>query len=76
MINFTKPHIFPEFEMQADDLSEEELQPHFFTPNFLRPVPVPELEDDDDFEDAYWLIPGIVPEPYWDINMGLEFNYS
>ena len=60
----------------VDDLTEEELQPHFFTPNFLRPVPVPELEDDDDFEDAYWLIPGIVPEPYWDINMGLEFNYS
>jgi len=34
------------------------------------------MVDDEDFEDAYWLIPGIVPEPYWDINMGLEFNFA
>lgn len=32
--------------------------------------------DEDDFDDAYWLIPGIVPEPYWDINMGMEFNFA
>jgi hypothetical protein len=45
----------------------------------LRPLPVPEnIEniDEEDFEDAFWLIPGIVPEPYWDINMGQEFNFS
>jgi hypothetical protein len=46
----------------------------------LRPLPEPEeeedFEDEDlDFtgeatEDAYWLVPGIVPEPYWDLNMG------
>lgn len=35
-----------------------------------------EGQDEDDFEDAYWLIPGIVPEPYWDINMGMEFNFA
>ena len=60
-------------EMKTDDLTEEELQPHFFTPDFLRPMPTPEAEDmadEEDFDDAYWLIPGLVPEPYWDINMG------
>lgn len=79
MLNFTKPNIFPDQEIQADDLTDDELCPHFFSPDFLRPLPVPEnmdTADDDDFEDAYWLIPGIVPEPYWDINMGMEFNYS
>lgn len=35
-----------------------------------------QMDDDEDFEDAYWLIPGIVPEPYWDINMGMEFNFA
>jgi len=45
----------------------------------LRPLPQPENEsdiDDEDFEDAYWLIPAMVPEPYWDINMGQEYNYA
>jgi len=45
MINFTKPNIFPEFEMTAEDLTDEELQPHFFTPDFLRPLPMPENID-------------------------------
>lgn len=73
MIENTHPAIFPESEIAADDLTDDELMPHFFTPDFLRPLPQPEnIEntDDDDFEDAFWLIPGIVPEPYWDINMG------
>ena len=74
------PDIFPEFEISAtDDLTDSELQPHFFTPDFLRPMPQPcneDVVDDEDFDDAYWLIPGIVPEPYWDINMGQEFNYA
>jgi hypothetical protein len=26
--------------------------------------------DEEDFDDAYWLIPGVCPEPYWDIYMG------
>jgi len=79
MLNFTKPHIFPENEMSPKDLTDDEIQPHFFTPNFLRPLPQPEnmdLADEEDFEDAYWLIPSIVPEPYWDINMGQEFNFA
>jgi hypothetical protein len=29
-----------------------------------------ELLEEEDFDDGYWLIPGIIPEPYWDINMG------
>lgn len=69
----TQPNIFPNFEISAtDDLTDEELQPHFFSPDFLRPLPKlenEELLDEEDFDDAYWLIPGILPEPYWDINM-------
>lgn len=79
MFNITQPDVFPQNEISAEDLSDSELLPHFFTPDFLRPLPVPEnIEnmDDEDFEDAFWLIPGIVPEPYWDINMGQEFNFS
>ena len=79
-MNMTHPDIFPEFEISAsDDLTDHELQPHFFTPDFLRPLPEPgyvEQLDDEDFDDAYWLIPGMVPEPYWDINMGQEFNFA
>ena len=67
----TKPAIFPQSDLSAaDDLTEDELQPHFFTPEFLRPQPQPESSDSEDFDDAYWLLPGMVPEPYWDINMG------
>lgn len=75
----TQPSIFPEFEISTDDLTEDELQPHFFTPDFLRPLPQPEGEDqieEEDFDEAFWLIPGMVPEPYWDINMGQEFNFA
>lgn len=73
----TKPAIFPQSDISAvDDLTEDELQPHFFTPEFLRPQPQPESSDSEDFDDAYWLLPGMVPEPYWDINMGQEFNFA
>ena len=71
------PNIFPQKELSAqDDLTDEELQPHFFTPDFLRPLPQPESDDEEDFDDAYWLIPGMIPEPYWDINMGQEINFA
>ena len=79
MYPMTHPNIFPDFEIQPDDLTDDEFQPHFFTPDFLRPLPQPEGEDmieDEDFDDAYWLIPGIIPEPCWDINMGQEFNFA
>ena len=55
-------------------MTDDELQPNFFTPDFLRPVPEPELSDEEngieDDDMGYWLTPGLVPEPYWDINMG------
>ena len=77
MITMTQPNIFPDFEILPDDLTDNELQPHFFTPDFLRPLPSPEdIDENGDFEDTYWLIPGIVPEPYWDINMGQDFNFA
>jgi len=86
LVNITQPNIFPESEIQPDDLSDDELQPHFFTPDFLRPLPEPEEEEDfadedlqmpeEDLDDAYWLMPGVVPEPYWDLNMGQEFNFA
>ena len=73
MINQTSPNIFPENIISSKDLTDDELQPHFFTPDFLRPIPQPEnqeLMDEEDFDEACWLIPGMIPEPYWDINMG------
>jgi hypothetical protein len=63
---------------------EDELLPHFYIPNFLRPLPVEEEEErvmvggllnegERDFLkdelDAIWLIPGMLPEPYWDYTM-------
>eukprot|EP00356_Strombidium_inclinatum_P015712 CAMPEP_0170497168 /NCGR_PEP_ID=MMETSP0208-20121228/23929_1 /TAXON_ID=197538 /ORGANISM="Strombidium inclinatum, Strain S3" /LENGTH=131 /DNA_ID=CAMNT_0010773901 /DNA_START=646 /DNA_END=1041 /DNA_ORIENTATION=- len=74
----TQPNIFPEIELGADDLTDSELQPHFFTPDFLRPLPVPEgqdIADEEDFDDAYWLVPGLCPEPTWDIHMGQEASF-
>ena len=52
--------------------------PHYLPPNILRPLPIEEEEDGghnhDDLE-TFWLIPGMLPEPYWDFNMGMDFNY-
>jgi hypothetical protein len=39
MIKNTTPYIFPETEISAHDLTDNELMPHFFTPDFLRPLP-------------------------------------
>ena len=77
MQNSGKPKVYPKNGITNNDLTDEELLPHFFTPEFLRPSP--QLEgmeeiDDEDFEDAYWLIPGVTPEPYWDINLGKEMD--
>ena len=62
--------------------------PNYFAPNFLRPLPVEEEENEDgesglmgeganllsDEFDALWLVPGIIPEPYWDYSMCQNFN--
>jgi hypothetical protein len=51
-------------------------------PNFLRPLPIEEEMHPenaplfDDLSDGIWLVPGMTPEPYWDFNMGMDFNYS
>lgn len=58
------------------------MPPHYFAPNFLRPIPVEEEENEDGEEvdylndelDAIWLIPGMVPEPYWDYGMCSGFS--
>jgi len=44
----------------------------------LRPLPIEEVDEAGEFEDLepYWLVPGTMPEPYWDFNMGQEFNYN
>jgi len=66
-----KPIVFPKTELEPEQIDEEELQPQFFTPDFLRPTPQLEgedLMDEEDFEDGYWLVPGLCPEPYWDSN--------
>ena len=56
---------------------EDELLPHYFAPNFLRPLPIEEEDEGkgdevdylNDELDAIWLIPGMVPEPYWEYSM-------
>lgn len=56
----------------------EDLQPHYFPPNLLRPLPIEETEPVDscfDDLDLIWLQPGMLPEPYWDISMGQEKNF-
>jgi len=71
----------------SEDLSEDELQPHFFVPNFVRPMPEaeedPDLNEDQNLKDydvsadALYLVPGMLPEPYWDYNMVCDkFNYA
>ena len=69
------------------DMDISELGPHYFVPNFVRPMP--EAEEDPDLDapegvfehdisdDAMFLIPGMLPEPYWDFNMATDqFNYA
>jgi hypothetical protein len=66
--------------------------PHYFAPNFLRPLPVEEEEEKhgrmdgnidggaseidylNDEMDAIWLIPGTLPEPFWDYTMCQDFS--
>lgn len=39
----------------------------------MRPFPIEEESKDDLFIDEMepiWLVPGVLPEPYWDFNMG------
>jgi len=59
------------------EISEEELGKNYcFIPNFIRPSPDC-IEDDDCFgdlsvdvaQDALLVMPGMLPEPYWDFNM-------
>ena len=65
----------------------DELAPHYFVPNFVRPLP--EAEEDPDLDapegvlehdisdDAMFLIPGMLPEPYWDLNVAPDqYNYA
>jgi hypothetical protein len=69
----------PESGIPPAAIVEEELPPHYFGPNFLRPIPEEERDGDDpdylnDELDAIWLIPGMVPEPYWDYSMCSGFT--
>lgn len=55
--------------IKAADISEEEFDTRHFNPNFLRPFPVEEVEDEEEeFKELepLWLVPGPIPEPYWD----------
>ena len=53
------------------DTVTAELNAQPYTPNFLRPIP----ECDSSLEnfivdDAFWLFPGVLPEPWWDYTLG------
>jgi len=63
------------------------LLPHYYAPNFLRPLPIEEEEEKresaftegeydylhDDL-DAIWLIPGMLPEPIWEYSMCYDIS--
>jgi hypothetical protein len=62
----------------AAELSEDELSGNYtFSANFLRPSPDVIEEDDcmgdelsiDVSQDSLMIVPGMLPEPYWDFNM-------
>jgi len=71
---------------RPSELMQDELMPHYFVPNFVRPIP--EIDDDlesddpnggmyDISEDGVYLVPGMLPEPYWDFNMvSDQYNYA
>jgi hypothetical protein len=41
---------------------------------FLRPEPVIESSEQEDEDEPIWLVPGFVPEPYWDLYMGEDIS--
>ena len=49
-------------------MDEAKAQP--FTPNFLRPVP--EFEEEAIQPEGIFLVPGALPEPYWDYTLGFN----
>jgi hypothetical protein len=71
---------------RPSELIQDELMPNYFVPNFVRPIP--EIDDDpedddpnggmyDISEDGVYLVPGMLPEPYWDFNMvSDQYNYA
>ena len=77
----------PEQGILPSQIYEDELMPHYFPPNFLRPLPVEEEEEkreslivDGEFDylhdelDAIWLIPGMLPEPVWEYSMCCDMS--
>ena len=63
---------FPPEGIDPAEISAEELEAQPFKAPFVRPLPVAEFNPGEDEEDAFWLIPGMLPEPYWDYNLGEE----
>lgn len=77
----------PESGILPSQIYEDELLPHYYPPNFLRPLPVEEEEEkrdgsvaegdhdylNDDL-DAIWLIPGMLPEPIWEYSMCYDMS--
>jgi hypothetical protein len=44
---------FPEGVSSVNDIDPQELEPHYFTPNFLRPMPEAEEDPEIDSERTY-----------------------
>ena len=60
-------------------MEDNEILPHFFTPDFMRPTPSLEGEEnleEEDFDDAYWLLPQVTSELFWDTNIDKELDHS
>ena len=57
--------------LAANDKAKEEIHANSYCPNFLRPVPeVDQYLEDSIVEDAIWLFPGVLPEPFWEYTLG------
>jgi hypothetical protein len=80
----------PESGILHSQIYDDELLPHYYPPNFLRPLPIEEEEERrdgisvpegeldylNDELDAIWLIPGMLPEPIWEYSMCYDMSTS
>ncbi len=80
----------PESGILPSQIYDDELLPHYYPPNFLRPLPIEEEEERRDGSsvpegeldylndelDAIWLIPGMLPEPIWEYSMCYDMSTS
>ena len=69
----------PDKGITPELIQAEEIDPKHFYPNFIRPQPVEEQDpEENEFNELepIFMIPGVLPEPYWDYQMGCGYTFS